>query len=520
MKKLLILLSLFASANLFAEIVMSQVFSDNMLLQREQNVKIWGKSDKNANIEVKFDAQKKSATADKDGKWSIYLDPLKASYEAKKLEVYENGKLGKTIINVLVGEVWISGGQSNMEWAMVNTTGFEDAKKRVAAEKYRNIRYFEQKGRDSGALEPQEDFIKPALWEMCDETVLPHFSAVSFFFAEKMFLELDMPIGILSSSLGGSSMVAWVPENVMKKRRVFLPILESFATEKAKYNYAETLANFKKRSAEYQAQVKAAKAENKPIPEQPRDLRFAPNPLGPGNIRSMPAYLFNAKICPMAGYTARGVIWYQGEANLTTKINRSFTDKFNCLIETWRKAWKNDDMYFLFAQLTSFGKQRYWPETRWEQYQTLKEVKNTGMAVTIDIGEENDIHPRNKTDVGVRMANIALKDVYKKNVTHPYGPMIENVEYNNSSATIKLDTGGRKIVIDGTLRGFEVMEENDVWVESEAKFNADETFTITSKNGKEIKGVRYAWKDWAQPYVCIFNEDKLPAMPFIDFKKN
>jgi len=499
-------------ACLHAEILMPKIFSDGMVLQRAESVKIWGKADKGAKVDVEFAGQKKSATADENGKWSVNLNALPANASASVMKVFENGKEAKSIADVLVGEVWVTGGQSNMQFGMRNSTDFEAAKKRCL--NYKTLRMFKQIKTDLGTETPQFDFPYECKWIAASSGEIDGWSAAAYYFGEKLLAELKVPVGLLDSSLGGSSMITWVPESVAKAEPNFAAALKKFNDEKKVYDHKAALADYKERKRKYDAEVKKAAAEGKPAPAAPSsDLRygFAPTALGPGNIRNMPCYLYNSKIAPMAGYTARGIIWYQGEAN-SGQLDGKFESMFKALIGAWRDAWGKPEMPFIFAQLPSF-KQTSWPEARWEQYNTSKALKNVGVTVLIDLGEENDIHPKNKTDVGLRMAGIALKDVYGLNVTHPYGPMFKNAKFDGASATVTFENGGRKMLVKGELRGFEVCV-NGKWVGAKAEGVGNDSFKISSADGAAIEGVRYLWKPWAQPDVCIFNEDGLPAMSF------
>ena len=522
MKKLSAFILILASAAvLCAEIAMPKIFGDNMVLQSGKPVKVWGKADANSKVRVSYAGKNAEAKASADGLWSLHLPPLAASKKPEQFKVFENGKIAKTFSNVLAGEVWIAGGQSNMEFTIRNSTDFDAFKKRMAAEpqKYSLIRFIKPK-KSNISKTKLFDFDCDAEWT--DIVSNPDFrfsSAVAFYFAERLVNELDVPIGLVITPLGGSSMTAWVPEEFLKGEPTFERELAAFNEKLATYDYQKALETFNRRVAEYEESVKAAKAAGKPEPKKPYDLQpvWTPDPITPTNIRFTPAWLYNAKIAPIAGYTARGVIWYQGEANLTGRLDGTFTSRFNRLMQAWRAEWQDENLPFIFAQLPSFGRQRSWPETRWQQFESFKQTPNSHIVITIDTGEENDIHPKQKTPVADRFARIALNKYYGKNIT-AYGPLPVSAKFDADSAVVKLDCK-TALKCRGNPRGFEA-RSGGKWVEAKAQVSPKGFVKISSTDGAEIDAVRYAWFDWAVPQVCLFDSEDLPAAPFVFFKNN
>jgi len=507
-KQISIMCAVAAALALHAEIQMPKIFSDNMVLQEGQTVKIWGKADANAKVDVNFAGQKKSATAAQDGKWVLELSPLKTATSALEMQISENGKEAKTIANVLVGEVWIAGGQSNMQWTVGLTSTSEEAKARA---NYPLFRVFTQPT-DANSLKPEWDSPADAKWNVVTPENVERFSAVGFYFGEEILKKFNKPVGIVETPLGGSAMVAWLPRKDAAGAKSFDNHIAEFDKQMATYNYDKALADWEKQNTAYEERKASAKADGKPFSERgPRK----PNKNSPYTVQSTPEHLFNAKIAPIAGYAAKGFIWYQGESDSRRAEDGAFVEMFSRVINTWRTYWGKPDMPFLFVQLTSFTTDANWAFTRWEQYQTTKKLDNVDMAVIIDIGEEKNIHPKNKIEVGKRLANIAFDEVYDLDGIHPYGPMIDEVDYNGSTAKVEFDLDGRGLVSNGDVRGFEALVGGK-WVPASAKLSGDEV--IVSVEGK-IDGVRYLWKSWAQPDVCLFNKDGLPAMPFIDIKK-
>jgi len=511
MKKILIIASaLLVNAFSFAEIVMPKIFSDNMVLQRGEPVKIWGKATPNASVEVKFGKLSQKAKASEEGKWSLFLPSMKANKENQTLQVFENSQLGKEIQNVLVGEVWIAGGQSNMQWTLNNSDDGEKAKERA---NYPMMRFFLQRV-DAIAAEPQEDSPAGASWVVVSPESAFRLSAIGFYFIEKLMQDLDVPVAIVETPLGGSAMVVWLTREDMEGIPSYQERIKLFDEKNANYNYEEAVENqkiaFEKWKKERDEAVAKGESFKKGPPREPR-------PEAAGEPQVMPAYLYNAKIAPIQGFTSRGFIWYQGESDATNKENE-FLDKFERLIDSWRKYWDKKDMPFYFVQLASFGPAD-WAETRWQQYLTTKKMKNVELVTAIDLGTEDDIHPRQKTEVGVRLANIALKNVYDKKDVYPFGPEMKSVSYKADTATVSIDSLKRKLVEKGEPRGFEVLIGGK-WIDAiETTFDAKKnTISIKAPDSKEIEGIRYLGKHWSQPDVYIYSEDELPLLPFIDKK--
>jgi len=511
MKKILVMVSAFlVCAVSFAEIIMPKIFSDNMVLQRGEPVKIWGKASPNASVEVKFGKVSQKVKASEAGKWSLFLPSMKANKENQTLQIFENSELGKEIQNVLVGEVWIAGGQSNMQWTLNNSNDGEKAKARA---NYPTMRFFLQRV-DAIAAESQEDSPAGAAWIIASPDTVFGFSAIGFYFIEKLMQDLDIPVAIVETPLGGSIMAVWLTREDMEGIESYQERIKLFDERNANYNYEKALENqkiaFEKWKQERDEAVKEGKPFKKGPPREPRKEAA-------GEPQVMPAYLYNAKIAPIKGFTARGFIWYQGESDATQKVGE-FVEKFERLIDSWRKYWGKKDMPFYFVQLASFGPAD-WAETRWQQYLTSKKMKNVELASAIDLGTEDDIHPRQKTEVGVRLANIALKNVYDKKDIYPFGPEMKSVSYKDDIAVVSIDSLKRKLIEKGEPRGFEVLIDGK-WIDAiETTFDAKKkTISIKSPDSKEVKGVRYLGKHWSQPDVYIYSEDDLPMLPFIDKK--
>lgn len=529
--------ALFIGCALFAEVWLPAIFSDNMVLQREIPVKIWGKANPKTVIGVILNGQRKTATVDAKGKWSITFDPLSTHKDGFDIQIYENGKVVREIKDVLIGEVWILGGQSNMEWILKNTTDATEAIKR--AEKP-TLRYFSQYSR-AIAEKPQENSPDGAKWIVCNPKDAENFSAVGYYFAEKLASEMDgVPVGLIATPRGGSAMIAWIPEEKLANTEYTKARKAKFDENKVAYSYEKSLEKYNADKKKYDADTKKfnedkkkydelvakAKAENKtldakanPEPKKPAKLRSAPIKLTPWNEMSTPSYLFNAKIAPIAGFSARGVLWYQGESDSSGSSLKDFGNQFKLVVESWRELW-GMELPFIFAQLTSYENKNDWPQTRWEQFLTTKNIPKVYMAVTIDIGEKNDIHPREKTKVGHRMEGIAMKEVYKNSKVKPYGPVFKEVKYSQAGTEVVFNTDGKELKTEGGAKGFE-LKINGAWVKAEANVNKTTGLVrlypsaLNLKKAK-VQGVRYLWKNWAQDDLWIYSSDGIPATTFID----
>ena len=500
---------------------MPSIFGDNMLLQRNMPVKIWGKADANAKIDVSFARQKKSTKADANGNWSLKLDKMSANKNPQEMIISENGKVGKTIKNILVGEVWIAGGQSNMQWRVRDCA---NAKENIAQANNPLVRYFSQ-NTSTLAKTPQFDCVNGA-WTMPSPKVTGNYSAVAYLFARNLQRDLDIPIGIVFTALGGSKMIAWIPEENIAENAYTKSYLDGFKQKNASYSHADALKKWKVDFDKWLAERDRLKAQNKKIRTQPP---HKPHPLTSIRITFTPSWLYNGVVAPLVGYGARGVIWYQGEADsgglFPTEIAsphgyslQFFSEQMQLLIKSWREKFKNPELAFIQVQLASFRKQpqRDWGMTRWEQLMTTKKVPNCYLTNIIDCGEEDNIHPKDKQTVADRMNNIALCEVYGKTNIQPHSPQFKSANYSGDSVEVSFDTFGKNIKSHGELRGFEV-KVSGKWQKANATLSKNKVLA-KSENGGKIEGVRYLWKAWAKPDVCLFNQDGLPVFSFINEK--
>jgi len=463
-----------------------RVFSDNMVLQREEPVPVWGWADSGEKVTVAFAGQEKTATADQDGRWKVVLDPLAKSSTPGVLAVRGSGQV--LIQNVLVGEVWLCSGQSNMEWSVA---GSKNAPEEIAKANYPNIRHFKVDHRV--AQTPQTD--GPGAWTVCSPLTVRTYTGVGYFFAREISAKLDVPVGLIHAAWGGTEAEAWISGAALEKEAEFKPILEDFAKKIADYPRAQK---------EYEEKLGRWTASNKA--GAPPAL-----PIGRESQHS-PAGLFNGMISPLIPFSIRGVLWYQGEANRGRAV--AYRTLFPSLIHDWRRVWDRNDMPFLFVQLANIGpllaqpKDSNWALLREAQRMALS-VPHTGMAVAIDLGGVEMTHPTNKQDVGLRLALIALGGVYGKDVAYS-SPLYESMSTDGNIIRLKFDKAG--LVVKGAkLEGFAIAGTDRRFVWGDAKL-VGETVEVSSPEVAAPVAVRYGWAD--NPTCNLYSDGGLPASPF------
>lgn len=510
-----------SAASLSAAVKMPSVFSDNMLLQRGKKVKIWGTSESRATVEVEFANQKKSAMADADGKWAIWLSPMKASANPRDLKVYENGEEAAKIKNVVVGELWILGGQSNMQWTLDKT---DDAHVAIPRANYPNLRYFRM---SLGAMSetPQSDF-PGGKWELTSPENVGSQSAVGFYFGEKLLKDLGVPVGLINTSMGGTLMACWTPAEYIDRVPYLKDYYSNYLKASKKYvesgGYAKKQEAYKKNLAEYEAACKKAEAEKKPKPPYDWNKLSVPLDYTPYRNHEVPIRHWNAKVAPMAGIAARGVVWYQGEQESgygsgNPKAVEAFGDLYENMVGAWREKWGDKKLWFLCAELPSFGGGKLWAELRAQQLAAAEKLKFSGIANTIDLGDKKDVHPRDKTLVGVRLAKIAEKEVYGKKSVAAIAPIFKSAEFSEGGALVKFKKFDGKLSGIGEPRGFE-LKIGGKWVGAKPEIRRGAVFAA-SPDGKSVpEGVRYLWKPWAKPDAWLYSTADLPAFPF-EFEK-
>ncbi|CAN5672060.1 sialate O-acetylesterase [soil metagenome] len=636
MKKIILSsLVLFTCFNLMANVRLPKIFGDNMVLQRGQQIPVWGWADSKEKITIKFNKQTKTVVADRYGKWRINLDNEQAG---GPFEMEVTGKNTIRFADVLVGDVWVCSGQSNMEFALVNATG---AATEIASANFPQIRHIEVM--KAIATKPQDD-IKGGEWNVCSPETAGKFTAVGYYFAKKLQKELNVPIGLIHTSWGGTHVETWISREAFEKDEAFKDMiaampkmnLDSLAKEKerATFEVVRTLQgsfdngktptnNWKDISlndSKWPTIQLPALWESKGLPDLdgivwfrkkitvseadagkpavlelamiddadttyvngimvgatngynvPRKYTIPAGVLKAGDnliaIRvldtgggggvygsaddlkitigsstqllagawvfkvasllegttsvgpnSYPTLLFNAMLNPLIPFGIKGAIWYQGESNAGRAFE--YRRSFPLMITDWRNRWKEGDFPFYFVQLASYNSANgnstngsTWGELREAQTLTLS-LPNTGMAVTTDIGNPTDIHPRNKKDVGERLAAVALNKTYKKENVFS-GPVFESMKIEGDKAILSFSNTGSGLITKnkyGYVEGFEIAGDNRQFKYAKALIDGNKIIVFQDGISTPVS-VRYGWADDASD-DNLFNKEGFPAGPF------
>ncbi len=474
-----------------AELRMASIFGDSMVVQREKPIHVWGWTTPGTEVTVQLADKSATGKADASGRFDVDLDPLSAGGPH---ELTVKADESKTFKDVLVGEVWICSGQSNMAWPVASAN---DPDLESLAANYPNIRLISVP--QVGTQQPQDDF--DGQWEACTPETVRNFSAVGYFFGRQLHQTLDIPIGLIDNAWGGSAAEAWVRRDVLEADGKYAELLQKWDDLAASYDHDKEMATYKQRLAKWQETKKG----NRPRP--PR------NQLA-GNHR--PSNIYNGVLLPTIGYSIRGVIWYQGESNAGRAYQ--YRDLFPLMIKNWRDDWGQDDFSFYWVQLADFRDEvaepgpSTWAELREAQTMTLA-LPNTGQAVIVDLGEAHDIHPRNKQDVAKRLARWALAKNYGIDV--PYqSPTYKSMEVDGSKAILKFDHVGGKLDTFDVREpiGFTIAGEDQKFVHANAKIVNNDTIEVWSDEVDQPAAVRYAWAD--NPICNLQSAEGLPMTPF------
>lgn len=455
-RHLAIIFLAYAAMPVQGDVKLPAIFGHHMVLQRAAKIPVWGTADAGEKVTVKGAGQEQSTVADESGKWRLALEPIESK---APFELIVTGKNAITFRDVLVGEVWLCSGQSNMGFALLSASNGAEA---IKSADRPTMRLFNV-GRNYPE-QPQAEMTGE--WEVCTPETARDFSAVAYFFGSELQDNLQLPIGLIESSWGGTRAEAWMPR-------------PTFDALKLPYEPQWT-----------------HRWLNPPPNDKPRPYQ------GPG-------LLYNGMIAPFAGYAMRGAIWYQGETN--TAYGEHYRDVLAALITSWRDAWGQGDFPFLVVQLANLENTRFWPTLRAGQAQVAKELPNVGLAVTIDIGESKDIHPKAKQPVGHRLAVAARKIAYGQDIPHA-GPTLKSMRIEESSAVIDFDhVYGGLIAKGGDLQGFEIASDDGKFVPAAAKIHGAQV-RVSAESVASPKAVRYGWAN--DPACTLYNAADLPAAPF------
>jgi sialate O-acetylesterase len=470
------------AAHARADVKLPALISDGMVLQQGTSVPLWGWADEGEAVTVEFQKQKLTVTA-KDGKWMVRLKPLTAG---GPFTLIISGKNKIEYKNVLVGEVWICSGQSNMQWQLRQT---ENAEAAIAAAKYPMIRLFTAPRLEVDA--PVKDV--KAEWKECSPETIAAFSAVGYYFGRDLHKSRNVPIGLINNAVGGSPAESWMNAGLLKGDAEYKQFID---------DYSKRMEQYESALAKNREESEKARAEGRPAPRAP-------------GRPWMPAGLYNGMLAPLTPYAIKGVIWYQGESNASRAYQ--YRRLFPAMIRNWRADWGQGDFPFLFVQLAAFGPngqklgESDWAELREAQLMTLSSSPNTGMAVAIDVGTYDDIHPRNKQPVGARLALAARAIAYGEKIVHS-GPVYQSMKIEGDKAILSFKhTGGGLEARGGELKGFIMAGEDKVWREAKAEIKGDRVIVSSAEVTKPV-AVRYAWMKY--PTCNLFNKEGLPATPF------
>jgi sialate O-acetylesterase len=490
---------LFAAAlltlSLRAEISLAPLFRDGMVMQRDVPHPVWGRAEAGERVEVRLLAQMKTAVADRQGRWQVVLDPLSVSTKAATLKV--SGKSQVSVRDILVGDVWLCSGQSNMEWAV--STALNPEKEAEVAD-FPLIRHC--KVTRTVAEHPAEEVA--AVWQACSPATVLRFSAVGYFFARDQHLKKGVPIGIVTSAWGGTPIESWISEETLKGDRDFAVIFARWRQLLLDYpaEEAKQLAAI----AQWEQEAAAAKAAGQPFKSR------KPMPAeGPGS-RWLPGGLFNGMIHPLVPFPFKGVLWYQGEANEFRAAE--YGKLFRTMISQWRRAFGHPDLPFYFVQLANFATRndptgQTWAFLREAQAEALT-LPHTGMVVAADIGDDKDIHFKNKQEVGRRLSLLARAKLDGEQVAST-GPVFAGVEMLPGKLRVKFRQAQGLENRSGLNGDFQIAAEDQIFHPAEVRVDGD-TVTLQADAVPAPVAVRYGWSN--TPRLSLFNGAGLPAAPF------
>jgi len=446
---------------------------------------------------VQFGTQT-ARTKTKDGKWIVRLKGLRENQRGTLTITANNGTVARfadygaatvhriRLTNVVVGEVWLASGQSNMEWPMQKTWSAETE---IAAASNPMVRLYTVK--KLRANSPTNNCI--GNWDVCTPATVSNFSAVAYYFARDLQKALGVPVGIVHSSWGGSPAEVWMSQKVLSSNPEYKrDILEAYPAAEQKYK--QTLAAYRKQKAD-------AEREGQEFTNAP-----------PWQVWK-PTELYNGMIAPVIPFAIKGAIWYQGESNAgrAEQYQRLFVD----MIKNWRHDWGEGNFPFLEVQLAPFVPQfsqpGTWPELREAQVHATKVLPKVGIAVITDVGEKDDIHPKKKEPVGARLALAARAIAYNQHIVYS-GPMYKRMSVRGDKAIIRFDHVGSGLVAkDGAIEGFTIAGDDRKFVPAQAEIEGDKVVVHSAEIGKPV-AVRYGWADY--PVVNLWNKEGLPASPF------
>jgi sialate O-acetylesterase len=455
-----------------ADVTLSPIIGSHMVLQRDGACPVWGWADAGEEVTVEFAGQKKTAKPDANGKWMVKLDAMKANATPQAMTI--RGKNTLNLDDIVVGDVWLCGGQSNMEWVVA---GSDNSKDEIANGTHALIRHI--KVNNQGAKTPDEKVVSGG-WQQASPATVGGFTAVGYFFAKEIRKQVDVPIGLLNTNWGGTRIEPWTPPQGFKA----VPALKDITD----------------------------KLDQFPATVEKPDKADPTKKVTSVNIQS-PLALFNGRIAPLLPFGIKGALWYQGESN--NGEGMLYLEKMKALISGWRDVWQMPDMPFYYVQLAPFIYGGANPENLariWEAQTAALKIPHTGMAVTTDIGNVKDIHPRNKQVVGRRLALWSLAKDYAKTGFEYSGPIFKEAKIDGPKATLTFEHGaGLKAKNGQALTHFVAAGEDKAFVPAKAEIVGD-TIVVTAEGLAKIAAVRFGFSHDAEPNLV--NAAGLPASPF------
>lgn len=494
-----VILSVFASGSslVAADFRLGSPISDHMVLQREKPVAVWGWADPGESVTVAFAGQSKSVAVDADGKWRLQLDPIQASAESRSLVVTGQGGHRLEVKDVLVGEVWLGSGQSNMAMTVQASNNF-DAEKAAAV--YPLIRHYQESSTHSEKPEPEGK----GVWKACAPETVGGFSAVLYFFGREIHREVGVPVGLVNTSVGGTPIESWVSAETQSSDPETKAVFDAQTKNHLSFDAVKAAETYQKQLADWKVATEKATAAKTGLPRKPTD------PVAMRKFKGGPAGLYNGKVVNLAPYTLRGMLWYQGEGNAGNP--GIYEKQLSQLVTSWRALWQ-DEVPFAWVQLPNYrdSVSESWPRIR-ESMMKVLVLPKTGMAVTLDIGDPLDIHPKNKQDVGKRLSFWALETVYGRKVAATSGPLPSGSKVENAALRISLKHADGLKTRDGAApRGFLIAGSDRVWKKAVGRIEGTEV-VVSSAEVPAPVAVRYAWAE--NPDCNLVNGAGLPATSF------
>ncbi|MFT5466895.1 MAG: sialate O-acetylesterase [Verrucomicrobiales bacterium] len=496
------------------DLALAKVFGDHMVLQQGKPTSVFGTAPAGSEVTVEFAQQLLKATADKNGAWTVQLKALKTNAKGQTLKV-STGDLAVEAKDVLIGEVWMCSGQSNMAWTLNRAS---TGAKAAAAANYPNLRLFTTP--PATAAEPKSD-VTGGEWKICSPETAPNFSAVGFFFGRELLQNLDTPIGLVGTAWGGKPSEAFTSRETLAATPAAVPLLKELDARQAAYDPAVAQATYEKQKAAFDEKM-AAFRKAKAAGEDPKNPGRAPGKQSAPNLSpNAGAAIYNQMIAPWNSYAIAGAIWYQGESNASRAVQ--YETIFPAMIADWRKQRGGDEIPFYLVQLANFkavstepGAPDVWAELQNAQTLTLQKLPNTGMAIINDIGDAKDIHPGNKEDVGKRLSLWALAEHYGKDVSPVSGPIMSKHEVVDGGIRVHFDHVGEGLKSrDGEkLQRFVIAGEDKKWVWADAVIeDGGASVLVSSAEVPKPAAARYAWA--ANPEGAnLVNSADLPASLF------